>query len=747
MEKETSCINSRAILNYLKTHNIDYTGMLKDLDPEIDSLKDPENFLRDPDNWISSRVVCRLFERATWLLSDDHAAYKIGRYATENNELGFFQRIVLKAFWSVRTGLGHLQKMNDKWNRSKKVELVELKKNNATVRLYWNARMETSKHICQYNQAVYTFMPLTWGGIPIKFKENCCYFTGAPYCEYHLKWPLRSRFLEIISHFFTSKSILADTISEMEKDKEIIERKNDELRAINNELHKRMAERRQTEESLRKSEERLKKFMDSATDGFILFDSNLNYLEVNKSALEITGFKREEIIGKNIIDTFPNIKETGQYAEYKKVIETGSPVLIPDMTSNPLTGNKHIDFKAFKVGDGLGIIFTDITHRKNLEAQLQQSQKIESIGTLAGGIAHDFNNILTPIMAYSEMLIGEAPDDSPLQYGLKQIFRAGERARDVVKQILAFGRQKQEARIPLRLDSILQEVLRLIRSSIPSTVDIRYTNKTETDTIVAESTLIHQVILNLCTNASHAMREEGGVLELIIDELDLNSETSATFDDLLPGEYLRLTVRDTGHGIAPDIIDKIFDPYFTTKGIGEGSGMGLAVTHGIVKSHGGDIRVKSELGKGTTFDVLLPKSTKDITPVKEYKTELPGGTEQILFVDDEETSVEIIEKMMEKLGYKVTSRTSSIEALKVFRDNPEGFDLVITDMTMPDMTGKGLAKELMAIRPEIPVILLTGFSEQMDEYSAKKMGIKAYLMKPVVMKDLAKEIRGVLDES
>ena len=747
MEKETSCINSRAILNYLKINNIDYTGMLKDLDPEIDGLEDPEGFLRDPDNWISSRVVSLLFERAAQLLNDDQAAYKIGRYVTENNDLGFFQQIIVKAFWSARTGLRHIQKVNDRLNRSKKVELVELRKNRATVRLYWDTGMETSKHICLYNQAIYTFIPQIWGGSRITLSEKCCYFDDAPYCEYHLKWPLRNRFHEIISRFFASKSVIEDTIRELEKDKEIIEQKNDELRAINKELHERMAERRQAEESLRESEERLKKFMDSATDGFILFDSELNYLEVNKSALEITGFEQKEIIGKNIVDTFPDIKETGLYAEYKKVIETGVPVLIPDMISHPLTGNKRIDFKAFKVGDGLGIIFTDITERKNLEAQLQQAQKIESIGTLAGGIAHDLNNMLMPIMAHSEMAMMQIPDDSSLQFNLNEIFKAGERARDMVKQILAFGRQKPQERVPVKFGSILQEALKLIRPSIPTTIDIRHTVITESDTIVADSTLIHQVILNLCTNASHAMREEGGVLELTIDELNLDYLTSIQFDKLTPGVYLRLTVRDTGHGIEPDIIDRIFEPYFTTKDIGEGSGMGLAVTHGIVKSHGGDIKVESETGKGTTFYVLLPKSTEEITPVIENEIELPGGTERILYVDDEETAVYTIKPMLENLGYEVTAMTGSVEALKMFRDNPERFDLVITDMTMPDMTGKGLAKELMAIRPEIPVILYTGFSEQIDEYSAKEIGIKAYVMKPVIMRDLAKTVREVLDEN
>ncbi|MFC1867682.1 PAS domain S-box protein [Thermodesulfobacteriota bacterium] len=381
-----------------------------------------------------------------------------------------------------------------------------------------------------------------------------------------------------------------------------------------------------------------------------------------------------------------------------------------------------------------------------LEAQLQQAQKIESIGTLAGGIAHDFNNILSPIMIHSDMVMEDFPSNSPLQFNLKEIFKAGERARDMVKQILAFGRQKQQERLAVRLGSILNEVLKLVRSTIPTTIDIRHNIEAKTDTVLADPTQIHQVILNLCTNASHAMREKGGVLEIKLDDLDLNSEAIVQFDGLTPGVYLRLTVRDTGHGIDPENIGKIFDPYFTTKQVGEGSGMGLAVVHGILKSHSGDIKVESEPGKGTTFQVLLPKSEADITPVEEHKIELPRGTERILFVDDEKPAVDIIKPMLEKLGHKVTARTSSIEALEAFRNNPEKFDLVITDMTMPNMTGKELAKELMQIRSEVPIILCTGFSEQIDEDSAKEMGIRAFVMKPIVMREIVKTIRQVLDK-
>ena len=298
MEKETSCINSRAILDYLKAHEIDYAEMIKNLDPEIDDLEDPEGFLRNPDNWIPTGVVSKLFERATRLLDDEETAYKMGRYATENTNLGFAQRIIVKAFWSFKRGLRHCQKINDQWNRSKKVELVNLRRNAATVRLHWDPGMETSKYICQYNQGVYTYLPLIWGANRLALEEKCCYFDGAPYCEYHLSWPLRNRFHEIISRFFASKSVLVDTIEQMEKDKNIINQKNDELRSINSELEKTIVEQRQTEEALRQVKERTESILQNIQSGVCIIDAGTHrIIDVNPAAEAMIGGKRKEIIG------------------------------------------------------------------------------------------------------------------------------------------------------------------------------------------------------------------------------------------------------------------------------------------------------------------------------------------------------------------------------------------------------------------------------------------------------------------
>jgi len=383
--------------------------------------------------------------------------------------------------------------------------------------------------------------------------------------------------------------------------------------------------------------------------------------------------------------------------------------------------------------------------KKRLETQLLQARKMESIGNLAGGIAHDFNNILFPIMGHSEIAMMDLPPNSPVQQNLHQIFEAGERARKLVKQILTFARIQEEDRIPLKVSSIVKEAIEFLRSTIPSTIDIQYNFKTKQDVVVADLTQVNQIVMNLCTNAAHAMRENGGVLKVTLSDAHIRPSQINQLSGLTPGNYLKLSVSDTGSGISPDIINRIFEPYFTTKGPGEGTGMGLAVIHGIVNNYGGAIDVKSDVAKGTTFHVLLPIIDMAVSPTLDSKIDVPGGKERILCVDDQKAAVDTIQPMLEKLGYQVTARTSSLETLEAFRNNPNRFDLVITDQTMPNMTGKDLAKEIRAIRKDKPVILCTGFSEQIDESKAKEMGISAFVMKPIVMRDIANTIRAVLD--
>ncbi len=384
--------------------------------------------------------------------------------------------------------------------------------------------------------------------------------------------------------------------------------------------------------------------------------------------------------------------------------------------------------------------------RRTLEKSLEQARKMEAIGNLAGGIAHDFNNILTSVFGFTELALGDVEKGSKMEKSLQEVYAAGKRAKDLVKQILAFARQSDEAVKPVQPSIVIKEVVKFIRSSIPSTIEIKQSIESDAF-IMGNPTQIHQIFMNLCTNAAYAMENDGGVLGLNLKEIAIPSDLNRQKVKLKQGHYVEINVSDTGTGISPEIISSIFEPYFTTKGPGEGTGMGLAMVQGIVEAYGGRITVDSELGKGTTFTVYLPTSEKRDTQITIRPESLPTGTERILFVDDEAPIARMGSEILERLGYSVTARTSSIEAMELFRSSPNDFDLVISDMTMPNVTGDQLAVKLMNIRQDIPVILFTGYSTKITEETADELGIKAFSYKPIVMSDLAKTVRKVLDES
>ena len=390
------------------------------------------------------------------------------------------------------------------------------------------------------------------------------------------------------------------------------------------------------------------------------------------------------------------------------------------------------------------IIYEDITNQRLLETQLRQGQKLEAIGTLAGGIAHDFNNILAAVIGYTELSLMEAGSDSTLRQHLQSVLEAGERARGLVKQILAFSRQSEQELKPVNLSVMVKETIKLLRATLPTTIEIRQHIKTDA-LVMGDPSQMHQVLMNLCTNAGHAMQERGGVLEIGLENTVLDSDPSNRHAGLKPGPFVCLTVSDTGHGMTPEVLERIFDPFFTTKEIAEGTGMGLAVTHGIVNGAGGTIYAYSEANKGSTFKVLLPMIERRLEPEQRPETVIAGGNEHILFVDDELTLVDMGRQMLQSYGYKVTTCTGSIEALDMFRNDPSRFDLVITDMTMPNMTGDKLARALMKLRPDLPVILCTGFSINITEESATKLRIRALVMKPLLMYQIAATVRRVLD--
>ncbi len=486
--------------------------------------------------------------------------------------------------------------------------------------------------------------------------------------------------------------------------------------------------------------------------------SNQVIQKVNSRLCDMVGYQADELTEQHINILYPSADElrrvNAEMAMQRKQKGSGTVETQWQNQSGDII-NVRLNWIKIDLADTSLEVCTalDITVQKraekehrDLERMLQQAQKMEAIGTLAGGIAHDFNNILSPILIQTEMALLDLPDDSLIRLNLEDVLDAGNRARDLVRQILAFSRQGEEERTAFKVSSLVKDALKLLRATLPTTIEIKQDIEADSALVLADATQIHQVLMNLCTNASQAMQAKGGVLEVGLEHVDLNPTAAAAIPDLEPGSYLQLRVSDTGEGMDHTTQERIFDPYFTTKEKIGGTGMGLSVVHGIIRSYEGAITFESILGKGTTFWVYLPSLERE-SPMKSIETEpLPTGHERILLVDDEKAIIDAIQQMLERLGYQVVARTSSVEALEVFRSQPDSFDLLLTDQTMQGMTGEALAKKVMAIRSDIPIVLCTGFSHNINEEKAKSMGIREFIMKPVLVREMAAILRRLLDE-
>ena len=382
-----------------------------------------------------------------------------------------------------------------------------------------------------------------------------------------------------------------------------------------------------------------------------------------------------------------------------------------------------------------------------LEEQLRQAQKMETVGTLAGGIAHDFNNILGAMLGNVEMIMSDPAQSEANQRRLERTLKSGKRAAELIRQILTFSRQGGRERQAVKMRLLMRETLKMLRASIPANIEILENTETAGGSILCDPTQIHQVLMNLCTNAFHALKDQGGVLELCLKQMEVDAPFASLHANLVEGSYFRLSVTDTGCGIPPEAREHIFEPFFTTKPVGEGTGLGLSMVHGIVLGHGGEISLYSEPGKGTTFHVYLPVSEKEPETEAPPEEPLQGGNERILFVDDEESILMIAESVLLGLGYEVTLAKDGLKALELFRADPEKFDLAITDQAMPKMTGIQLLKELMKIRPNLPVVSVSGFSENISGENYREHGFKAFLMKPFLMRELNQVIRQALGAS
>ncbi|MGV8080123.1 MAG: response regulator [Syntrophales bacterium] len=518
-----------------------------------------------------------------------------------------------------------------------------------------------------------------------------------------------------------------------------------------------ITDRKQAEEASRESGTMFRTLVEHAFDSTIIINLEGTILFANNSAARtIQAGDAHPLVGRNVMEfVAPESREDvlndfqelaighdSYLAEYSLITEKGERIRMESV-------GKRI------VYEGTTAVLAsmrDITDRmraakekETLQDQLRQAQKMESIGALAGGIAHDFNNILSAIIGYTELYKEQVRDRPKVYRGMEEVLKAAGRARDLVQQILTFSRQAVREKRPTAIIPILNEVARFIRASLPSTIEIRQKLNATSDVVMADATHMHQLLMNLCTNAGHAMAGKGGALEIGLEEVAIGTDTQWLFPTLAGGRYLKLDVRDTGHGIKAEHLEKIFDPYFTTKAKGEGTGLGLAVVHGIAKDHGGEVKVYSEIDKGTCFSVYLPlmeKQAETILPAAEVSP--PRGSERILFIDDEEPLADLAKEMLLGLGYRVVSETDPLKAIEVFGKNSDAFDLVITDKTMPHMTGFAVARDLHKIRADIPVILCSGFQEKEDLEKQSACGISSFIMKPFRINNLAEAIRSVL---
>lgn len=515
------------------------------------------------------------------------------------------------------------------------------------------------------------------------------------------------------------------------------------------------AERNSAKKELIQSDERYRALVDNMVSGVAIYEvvgdgEDFIFVDLNKGAEKIEQQKREELIGRSIFEARPGVREFGLIDTFKKVIKTGKPHIHHLSLYKDDRVSRYYENYVYQLSSGeIVALFRDETIKKiaedemkKLQEQLNHSQKMEALGIMAGGIAHDFNNILFPIIGSAEMLIEDSVEGTTQRMLLKEILKSGYRAKELVKQILTFSRQEQQGGfMPLSLEPIVKEIIKLSRSMLPSTIRINQNISKNCCMVMADPTQIHQVFMNLIINAFHAMEDSGGVLTIRLQAVE-NPQVL----QLPLGKYISIEVIDTGVGIDEATQKRIFEPYFTTKEIGKGTGLGLSIVHGIVKRYKGEIVVKSEIGKGTAFTIYLPGVEQEpVNVIEEKSPSKDRGSETIMVVDDEPVVAKMLCIILEKAGYKVFPKTSSIDALESFREKPDMYDLVITDLTMPDLTGEKLCAQLKMAAPAIPVILCTGFSAKVPALETGNFGIDKIIMKPILSSDLLKKVRELLD--
>lgn len=656
MQKEVNCINSRAIINYVKVHNNgDISGLLDELDPELDLLPDKESFLTDRNNWVSSIITTKLYERARLIFNDEMTAYNIARYAAENLSLGYGQSIIVKAFGSIGKGLKNLQKINDKWNRTKKVELIKIEKNKAVVRLHWDLDNKyLTKDLCLYNQGVYTFMPIVYGGKPLALEEECCYFNGAPYCEYKLKWTAKNKVSELLSRFFSSKSVLEETINEMERDKKLLEKKYEEVNLLNVQLNEKVKQLQAIQEtgkailSVLNLEKLLAVIMNTLSNVCSINRAIIMIVNENKEHLEYlyaTGFNGK--IPKEVQNYRVSLERVNNLLV--RVTNTGQSEYIPDVMNSKLrkknivllygkpnsvfvvpliTRSKVIGIIATDAVDSKGVpeetrntleIFApqiaiaienarlykklqeQMIELKKSHALLSRAEKLSFFGNIAARLAHEIKNPMTAIGTFIQMLPHKFDDEDYRQKFYKVALEETYRVNSLISEMLDLVNIKESKFELSNLHELIDKMVMLISPQSKSkkiTITLKY--DPAINDVWLDSEKIKQVILNLISNA----------VEFTYDGGNIDISTKKIFNER-EKTFIRINVKDNGAGIPPEYVDKIFDPYFTTKHKSKehsGTGLGLFIAHQNIIDHGGRIEVTSKVNKGTTFTIELPNN-------------------------------------------------------------------------------------------------------------------------------------------
>ena len=653
MEKETSCINSWAILDYFKKHNAgDVSVLLNDLHPEIDCLPDPEGFLKDTNNWISCEVISKLFQRANIHLNDPMSPYRIAKHAVETASLGYVLRIFIKGFWSYQTGLKHIQKINDKWNRSKKVELVHAKKNEAVIRLHWTPRMQVTKPICLYNQGAYTFMPLIWDGVPLRLEENCCYFEGAPYCEYNLKWPQRNRLLEIYSRFFTSRTVLGDAIREMEQDKRIIELKYEEVNRLNKELNQKIKQLLAIQEtgkailSVLDIKELLSVIMNILYNVcrirraiVMLVDEEGKYLEY----IHGVGFgddvrevlRNYKVPLTRVSNIMVRVAQTGQ-PEYVQNVENsslrreniiishGKPTSVfvmplitrskvigviatdaVDATGIPIETRETMEIFASQIAIAIenaklySRLQNQMEELKRSQALLSRAEKFSFLGNLAARLAHEIKNPMTAIGTFIQML-PKKYDDEEFRKGFYEIAtEETRRVNNLITELLDLVKVRESNFELGDLHALIDKMILLVSpQSNSKKIQIFRQFSPDIPLVWMDTEKMKETVLNILSNAID-FSYEGGVIQISTRQVLTRGNTAD----------IQIEIKDNGPGIPASVINEIFDPYFTTKHkstIHNGTGLGLFISHQNIVDHGGSIEVNSKPDKGAAFIMTLP---------------------------------------------------------------------------------------------------------------------------------------------